>query len=106
LDAERKLKRSFQVRLLCEKKSESWEVLFSTLKRWISTGWKAFAISNGLQEGDKCVFKLLDELHYIFEVHVIKHGLHDRLWKWTKEKKCNMDMKDEDICGKPKSFHG
>lgn len=74
-----KVNRSFQVRLLYEKKPESWKLLVSrsqTQSRFVS-GWKAFAISNGLQKGDKCVFKLLDKVEYIFEVHVIKHELHD-----------------------------
>jgi hypothetical protein len=91
------VKRSFQVRLLCEKKSESWQVLFSTLNRF-STGWKAFAISNGLQEGDNVFLK------YVFDVHVIKHGLHDDCV--SRQKKRNVTGEDEDMCGKPKSFHG
>lgn len=69
-----KVKRSFQLRLLYGK--ESWEVPFTSYNTHSGFSWREFVVSNGLQKGDKCVFKLVSELQYIFEVHVIKHGVH------------------------------
>lgn len=71
--------RSFEVTLLFEKNPKSWKVRFAKYGHYseIRYGWKAFVINNGLQKGDTCVFKLLDEVEHIFEVIVVKHRFHD-----------------------------
>lgn len=71
--------KKYKVILLFENKPRQWNVTFMTYERnaGFFCGWRAFAVANGLQKGDKCVFRLVDKVKYIFKVHVIGHELHE-----------------------------
>lgn len=59
--------------LVHHKNPGRWQVMFKIYKLYgFFGGWNSFVASNELNIGDKCVFKLISKVPYIFKVFVIK----------------------------------
>eukprot|EP00252_Welwitschia_mirabilis_P018137 TRINITY_DN40365_c0_g1_i1.p1 TRINITY_DN40365_c0_g1~~TRINITY_DN40365_c0_g1_i1.p1 ORF type:complete len:350 (-),score=29.57 TRINITY_DN40365_c0_g1_i1:145-1194(-) len=51
---------------------ETWWVTYQVHEQFRGFRWRRCALRNNLNVGDRCVFRLIDKTHYIFEVKIIR----------------------------------
>ena len=54
--------------------NKEWQVQYlgDRLHAGLSGGWRYFALDNNIEEGDVCVFELVDTIKYRFKVHIFR----------------------------------
>ncbi|MCO5610484.1 hypothetical protein L7F22_064722 [Adiantum nelumboides] len=57
---------------LLDTSGKSWSARWLGARNGLSGGWRKFSLDHGLEEGDVCVFELLDSKKIVFKVHIFR----------------------------------
>lgn len=57
---------------LLDASGKAWSARWLGSRSGLSGGWRKFSLDHGLEEGDVCVFELIDKNKLIFKVHVFR----------------------------------
>ncbi|MCO5608882.1 hypothetical protein L7F22_063100 [Adiantum nelumboides] len=77
------LPQEIQQATLLDSSGMAWSARWLGSRNGLSGGWRKFSLDHGLEEGDVCVFEVIDRKKLVFKVHIfrvieLKNGLPGR----------------------------